>query len=154
MVVSSFGLNELRSIAASGDPAATRRVAQEFESLIVSEMLRFASKPLAGSHPLDGGSAGRMAREQLFSELARGVSRGRGLGLARELEQQLQASGEHMHMCRTGQNDVSVRIRTYNAARDFKGGDAVCSRSVSKSVSAASVVITVTSSLCARACLT
>ncbi len=90
MVAVTGSLNELRELATSKDPAATRKIAQEFESLIVGEMLRYASKPLAGEHPLDGGSAGRMAREQLYSELAQVVSRGRGLGLAQQIEQQLQ----------------------------------------------------------------
>ena len=92
MVVSNASITELRSLANADSPEAIRKVAREFEALIVGEMLRFAAKPLAGGHLLDGGSAGRMAREQLNAELAQLASRGRGLGLARELERQLQAN--------------------------------------------------------------
>ena len=89
MIASNAGLSELQSLATSKDPGSARRVAQEFEALIVGEMLKFASKPLAGGHALDGGSAGRMAMEQFQAELAQIVSRGRGLGLARDLEREL-----------------------------------------------------------------
>lgn len=91
MIVSTSALGELESLATSKDPAAARRVAQEFEALVVSEMLKSASKPMVESHVLDGGSAGRMAREQLNSELAQIVSRGRGLGLAQALEFQMKS---------------------------------------------------------------
>lgn len=89
MIAATGSLDSLRSLAASGDAEAAKRVAHEFEALVVGEMLRIASRPIGGSHPLDGGSAGRMAREQLNAELARVVSQGRGLGLARQLESQM-----------------------------------------------------------------
>jgi Rod binding domain-containing protein len=92
MIASSGSLHELRALATADDPGAARRVAQEFEALVVGEMLRLSSKPIAGEHPLDGGSAGRMAREQLHAELARIVSHGRGLGLAAQLEGQMRAA--------------------------------------------------------------
>jgi len=94
MVVTNGALNDLRALAGSDDPAKVRRVAREFESMVVGEMLRFASKPIAGGHALDGGSAGRMAREQLHAELARVASHGRGLGLAQQIERQLGAVAE------------------------------------------------------------
>ena len=91
MITSTSALTELQSLSTAKGPAATRRVAQEFEAMIVGEMLRSASKPMMGSHPLDGGSAGRMAREQFLSELSQIVSRGHGIGLARQLESQMQS---------------------------------------------------------------
>lgn len=88
------GLDELRALARADDPAAAGRVAREFEAMMLAEMLRFGAKPVFGENPLDGGSAGRMAREQLFSQLAVIASRGEGFGLARQLEVEMSKDGE------------------------------------------------------------
>lgn len=89
MISNSTSLRELQSLAAADDRTSTERVAREFEAMMLAEMLRAGSKPLFGGNPLDGGSAGRMAREQLFSQLALIASRGQDLGLARQLEADL-----------------------------------------------------------------
>ncbi len=94
MIAISESLRELRSLAAADGPSATAKVAREFEAMMLAEMLRFGSKPLFGDNPLDGGSAGRMAREQLFSELSLIASRGRGFGLARQLEAEMTKGSE------------------------------------------------------------
>ena len=91
MIAASSTLQELTALAASPGPEQSRRVAQEFEALLVAEMLRFGSKPMLKSGLLDGGSAGRMARDQFFAQLATQVAQGGGLGLARSLEAQLGA---------------------------------------------------------------
>ena len=85
MIAISESLRELRSLAAADGPSATAKVAREFEAMMLAEMLRFGSKPLFGDNPLDGGSAGRMARDQFFTQLAQLASRGQGFGLARQL---------------------------------------------------------------------
>jgi len=83
---------------AAGDLAALRvgttrmeprQVAREFESVMISEVLKFGAKPMFGENPLDGGSAGQMAREQFFSQLAAFAARGAGLGLAEQLEAEM-----------------------------------------------------------------
>ncbi len=94
MIAVSESLRELKSLSQANDGAATGKIAREFEAMIVGEMLRFGSKPLFGDNPLDGGSAGRMAREQLFSQLALIASRGQGFGLARQLEAELVKGSE------------------------------------------------------------
>ncbi len=93
MVTSSSSLTGLRALL-GGRAAEPARVAQEFEALVLGAILRSGTKPMLGPGLLDGGSAGRMAQEQLLTELAMRVSRGGGLGLARDLERQMQAGAE------------------------------------------------------------
>jgi Rod binding domain-containing protein len=60
--------------------------AREFESYLVGAMLRQGTRPLFGETPLDGGSAGRMYREQLLDEVARVATFGNGFGVGDLLE--------------------------------------------------------------------
>jgi len=94
VIAISQSLRELRALARADDPAAAGKVAREFEAMMLAEMMRFGSKPLFGDNPLDGGSAGRMAREQLFSQLAVIASRGQGFGLAHQLETEMSKTGD------------------------------------------------------------
>ena len=67
-----------------------QRVSEEFESLLLHEMIksmRAADALLTDSE--DGGSQ-NLHREMLDEQLARNMARGGGLGLARILEQQMQ----------------------------------------------------------------
>ena len=85
MIAVSESLTELTSLSKRDPRAAELRVAQEFEALVLGEMLKAGNKPMMGENFLDGGSAGRMAREQLYSQLALEAARGGGLGLADRL---------------------------------------------------------------------
>lgn len=92
MIASTSSLTALRNLGAEKSEATPARAAREFEAMMVAEMMRFGAKPLFGEEQLlDGGSAGRMAREQLFTQLALEATRGEGLGLARELEAAMRA---------------------------------------------------------------
>ncbi|MFQ5416757.1 MAG: rod-binding protein [Myxococcota bacterium] len=62
------------------------QAAREFEGYLVGAMMRVGTRPLSGESLLDGGSAGRMYREQLYEEVARLAARGEGFGIARLLE--------------------------------------------------------------------
>ncbi len=85
MISVSGSLTELSSLAKREPIVAQERAAKEFEAMILSEMMKAGSKPVMGETLLDGGSAGRMAREQLYSQLAIEATRGSGLGLANQL---------------------------------------------------------------------
>ena len=87
------GLPGLLALAASEKPSL-RAVAREFEALLVGELTRQAARPLPGTRPLDGGSSGRMYREQFFQEVARLAAARGSLGIADAIERQLGAAPE------------------------------------------------------------
>ena len=74
---------------ARGETPPPARVAREFEALLLSQLARQLSQPLPGTRPLDGGSAGRMYREQFFQQVTRLAAERGGFGLAEALERQL-----------------------------------------------------------------
>ena len=86
MISVSSSLNELRAEFTRDPQTANRRATHEFEAMVLNEMLKAGAKPLFKEGLLDGGSAGRMAREQLYAQLALEVTRAGGLGLAEEIE--------------------------------------------------------------------
>jgi len=77
-----------RRAGETGIPA--RRVAQEFEALLIGQMMKQAVS--SSSSTLDGGSAGRMYRELFLQEVARRIAARGGFGLARTLEDRLEAA--------------------------------------------------------------
>ena len=85
MIAVSESLTELTSLVKREPEVARERAAKEFEAMILGEMMKSGSKPVMGETLLDGGSAGRMAREQLYSQLALEATSKSGLGLARQL---------------------------------------------------------------------
>ena len=74
---------------ARGETPAPAAVAREFEALLLGELSRGLSRPLPGTRPLDGGSAGRLYRERFFQQVARLAAERGGFGLAAALERQL-----------------------------------------------------------------
>lgn len=85
MIAVSGSLTELKSLLERKPEEARQRAAKEFEAMVLNELMKAGNKPLMGESLLDGGSAGRMAREQLYSQLAIEATRGAGLGLADQL---------------------------------------------------------------------
>ena len=77
----AFGPLALTSRTNTGD-ADVLKAAREFEGLLLGTIQRTAARPIGGEHLLDGGSAGRMAREMWLQELASLAVRNGGLGLA------------------------------------------------------------------------
>lgn len=75
-----------RSASGSGDPARAqrlRKVAEEFESLLVSTLLRSMRATVPETGLIDGGGAIKQYRQMYDDELARAAARsGRGLGIA------------------------------------------------------------------------
>lgn len=85
-------LDAIRSLEALGgrdDPDARRKVAREFEALLVGEMTKLAHKPVFGETLLDGGSSARMWQELYLEQVVRAGS-GR-FGIASQLEASLPA---------------------------------------------------------------
>ncbi len=83
-------VRELSTMASGQRPIDADRVAQEFEALLLAEMMKTASKPLGVSEILDGGSAGKIYREMFLDEVARMSAARGGLGLAKAIAEQLQ----------------------------------------------------------------
>ena len=81
----AFGPLALAPRAKPGDEDLTE-AARAFEGLLLGTIQRTAARPLGGEHLLDGGSAGRMAREMWLQELASLAVRNGGLGLAELFE--------------------------------------------------------------------
>ncbi len=85
MISVSGSLTELSSLVKRDARGAEEQAAKEFEAMILGEMMKAGSKPLMDETLLDGGSAGRMAREQLYTQLALEATSKAGLGLAQQL---------------------------------------------------------------------
>src|SRR5581483_5885515 len=86
------GLSALKQGAATHDPAAIRRVAQEFESLFTRMMLK-SMRDAVGPDPMFGSDQQQMYQSMADDQLSVQLSRGRGLGLADMLMRQLQKLG-------------------------------------------------------------
>ncbi|MAP96540.1 MAG: chemotaxis protein [Ponticaulis sp.] len=89
-------MNELDAIAASGQSAlpnikgidskeSARRVAEEFESMFLSQMLAPMFEPLETDGLTGGGAAERAFRPMLIDEYAKGMSQQGGIGLADQI---------------------------------------------------------------------
>ena len=86
-------LNALKRDAKVGDDAAsTRKVAQQFESMFLSMMLKNMRASLPNSDPL-ANDASKMATDMYDQQLAQNIaSKGRGIGLAEALIAQIERS--------------------------------------------------------------
>ena len=83
--IDAFGPLALTPRAKPGDTDLAE-AARAFEGLLLGSIQSTAARPLGGEHLLDGGSAGRMAREMWLQELASIAVRNGGLGLAELFE--------------------------------------------------------------------
>jgi flagellar protein FlgJ len=83
-------LDSIRTAAKSGtDATATRKVAQQFESMFLSMMLKNMRATLPGSDPL-ASDASKMATDMYDQQLAQTMSKGKGIGLADALVAQIE----------------------------------------------------------------
>ena len=90
--VGSFDPRQLDAVklaSKSGDTASTRKVAQQFESMFLSMMLKNMRATLPNSDPL-ANDASRMATDLYDQQLAQSMSKGRGIGLADALVAQIE----------------------------------------------------------------
>jgi Rod binding domain-containing protein len=85
-------VRELSALASGKRPIDSGRVAQEFEALLLAELMKTASTPLGVSGILDGGSAGRLYREMFLEQVARMSAARGGFGLGSALAEELQSA--------------------------------------------------------------
>jgi flagellar protein FlgJ len=85
-------LTTLKRGAAQRDPAAIRRVAEQFESMFTRMMLK-SMRDAVGTDPVFGSDQQKMYQEMADDQLSVQLSKGKGLGLADMLIRQLQKMG-------------------------------------------------------------
>lgn len=87
------GMQLLRNAAMAKKPDA-EKATREFDAYFLSQFLKSAGSA-SEEHMLDGGSAGRMYRDQFFDEIARILAEHGGMGVSQQLAAQLgkEASG-------------------------------------------------------------
>ncbi len=83
------GLDALKLSAKNSDATSTRKVAQQFESMFLSMMLKNMRATLPGSDPL-ANDASKMATDMYDQQLATTMSKGKGIGLADALVAQIE----------------------------------------------------------------
>jgi len=86
------GLQALKHAAGKNDPAAIRKVAQQFESMFTRMMLK-SMRDAVGTDPIFGSDEQKTYQGMYDDQLAVQLSKGRGLGLADMLVKQLQKLG-------------------------------------------------------------
>lgn len=84
------GINALYHLKASDPQLAIKKSCQEFESIFVHQLLKGMAETLEEGFA-GGGVAGNIYDDMLYREIARKVTEGQGLGLAKAAERQLQA---------------------------------------------------------------
>jgi peptidoglycan hydrolase FlgJ len=82
-------LDAVRLAAKGNDPAATRKVAQQFESMFLSMMLKNMRATLPGTDPL-ANDGSKLATDLYDQQLAQTMSKGKGIGLATALVAQIE----------------------------------------------------------------
>jgi flagellar protein FlgJ len=82
-------LDSVKLAAKNSDPASTRKVAQQFESMFLSMMLKNMRATLPGSDPL-ANDASKMATDMYDQQIAQTMSKGKGIGLADALVAQIE----------------------------------------------------------------
>jgi len=99
-------LASLKQAAASNSPQALREAARQFESLFTSMMLK-SMQEANFKDPLFGSDQGDLYQDMYDDQLAAVMSRGKGLGLADMLVQQLRREGAAAADSSGGSNPAS-----------------------------------------------
>ncbi len=87
--------HRLEALAATPRPDDAREIAREFEALLVTEVWKRAvSQPMSSSSPLSGGSAERMYREMLVTEVIERTVATRDSPISEAIAKQLQPEHE------------------------------------------------------------
>jgi flagellar protein FlgJ len=85
-------LSTLKQAAAKGNPQALREAARQFESLFTSMMLK-SMRQASFKDPIFGSDQADLYQEMYDDQVAAEMSKGKGLGLADMLVQQLRSAG-------------------------------------------------------------
>ena len=104
------GLASLKKAAASNSPQALREAARQFESLFTSMMLK-SMRQANFKDPLFGSDQGDLYQDMYDDQLAAVMSRGKGLGLADMLVQQLRREGAGASDAASGSNPAEGTAR-------------------------------------------
>ena len=83
------GLDAVRLATKTNDPSATKKVAQQFESMFLSMMLKNMRATLPGTDPL-ANDGSKMATDLYDQQLVQNLSKGKGMGLADALVAQIE----------------------------------------------------------------
>ena len=83
------GLDAVKLAAKNNDPASTKKVAQQFESMFLSMMLKNMRATLPGTDPL-ASDASKMATDMYDQQLVQNLAKGKGMGLADALVAQIE----------------------------------------------------------------
>jgi len=83
------GLTALKKSARTNDPAALRQVAKQYESVFARMMIK-SMRDAVGKDPIFGSDAGQSYQEMYDDQLSLELTKGKGLGLADMLVQQIQ----------------------------------------------------------------
>jgi flagellar protein FlgJ len=86
------GLSDLKRAARAQDPAAVRETARQFESIFIRMMLQ-SMRDAGGQDELFSSQEGNTYRSMFDDQIALDMSRGKGIGLADLLVQQLMRAG-------------------------------------------------------------
>jgi len=81
-------LNDMRRSVEAGTPGANHKVAQQFEGLFLSMMLKNMRAALPEGDPLNNDEV-KMATSMFDNQIAQNLAAGKGIGLASALEKQL-----------------------------------------------------------------
>lgn len=82
-------LDAVKLAAKTNDPAATKKVAQQFESMFLSMMLKNMRATLPGTDPM-ANEGSKMATDLYDQQLVQNLSKGKGMGLADALVAQIE----------------------------------------------------------------
>ncbi len=82
-------LAAVKLAAKNNDPASTKKVAQQFESMFLSMMLKNMRATLPGTDPL-ASDGSKMATDMYDQQLVQNLSKGKGMGLADALVAQIE----------------------------------------------------------------
>jgi flagellar protein FlgJ len=95
------GLDAVKLAAKNNDPASTKKVAQQFESMFLSMMLKNMRATLPGTDPLASDGT-KMATDMYDQQLVQNLSKGKGMGLADALVAQIERAQGKQPSASTG----------------------------------------------------
>jgi peptidoglycan hydrolase FlgJ len=88
----------------TADEKAIRKACQDFESLLVHQMLEQMRRTVPESGFLDGGSAGQIYHSMLNGELSKQIAQQKGIGLAPIIYRQIKSLADQDE--RAGENPL------------------------------------------------
>lgn len=116
-LLNNDGMEALRAKGRNGDPEALREVARQFESMFVHQMFKQmrATNEVFGKDSLFSSEESKFHKEMLDQQMSLELTKGRGLGLAEMLYQQMErAYGDKLKPQKAESMDTSRLERQSN----------------------------------------